>query len=144
MDTIKNLIYAGVGLATTTADKVKETISDLVEKGKISDTEGKKIIDSIFETTESTREEIEATIKNVSDKVTSTLKFSKKENKEVENLKNRIKELETKLKAKTTSPKKTTRKTSVASKTIATAKKTVAKATASTRKTVAKTKTTVK
>jgi len=142
MDTIKNLIYAGVGLAATTTDKVKETISDLVEKGKISDTEGKKIIDSIFESTESTREEIENRIKTVSDKVTSTLSFTKKENKEVVELRNKVKELEAKLASKATAPKKATRKTSVASKTIATAKKTVAKATAIKSKPV--TKTTVK
>ena len=42
MDTIKNFVYAGLGLATMTTDKIKVTIDDLVEKGKISDTEGKK------------------------------------------------------------------------------------------------------
>ena len=44
MEILKNIAYAGVGLATVTSEKVKETINDLVEKGMISDTEGKKII----------------------------------------------------------------------------------------------------
>ena len=31
MDLLKNFIYAGVGLAATTSDRLKETIDDLVE-----------------------------------------------------------------------------------------------------------------
>ena len=50
MDLIKNFVYAGVGLATLTTDKIKETIDDLVEKGKISDTEGKRIIEDFLNT----------------------------------------------------------------------------------------------
>jgi len=48
MELLKNFVYAGVGLAALTSDKVKETVEDLVEKGKISDTEGKKIIEDFF------------------------------------------------------------------------------------------------
>jgi polyhydroxyalkanoate synthesis regulator phasin len=51
MELLKNFIYAGVGLASVTADKTKETIDDLVEKGMISDTEGKKLIDDFLEST---------------------------------------------------------------------------------------------
>ena len=60
MDLIKNFVYAGVGLATLTTDKIKETIDDLVEKGKISDTEGKRIIEDFLNTTEEKRSEFES------------------------------------------------------------------------------------
>ena len=57
MDLLKNFIYAGVGLASTTSEKLKETIDDLVEKGKISDTEGRKICDDFFKSTDEKKEE---------------------------------------------------------------------------------------
>ena len=66
MDLIKNFVYAGVGLATMTTDKIKETIDELVEKGKISDTEGKKIIEDFLNTTEEKRTEFESKLKNTS------------------------------------------------------------------------------
>ena len=63
MDTIKNFVYAGLGLATMTTDKIKVTIDDLVEKGKISDTEGKKIIEDFLNTTEEKRTDFENKLK---------------------------------------------------------------------------------
>jgi polyhydroxyalkanoate synthesis regulator phasin len=133
MDMIKNFIYAGVGLATTTTEKAKETINDLVEKGKISDTEGKKIMDDFFKSTENTKEEFETKWKKLNDTLTSKFDFiSSKETDEVKVLKSRIADLEEKL-AKSTKKveaKKTTTKTTVAKKPAAkktTTKKTTAK-----------------
>jgi len=144
MDIIKNFIYAGVGLATTTTEKAKETINELVEKGKISDTEGKKIMDEFFKSTENTKEEFEAKWKKLNETLTSKLDFIKhKESEEVEKLKKKIAELEAKL-AET--QKATTTKKAPAKKTIAkatTTKKTVAKKTTA-KKTVAKKATTAK
>ena len=103
---IKNFVYAGVGLATMTTDKIKETIDDLVEKGKISDTEGKKIIEDFLNSTEEKRTDFENKLKKTSAKISNTFDFNKKE-KEMDLLKNRIKDLETEI----TNIKKKTRKT---------------------------------
>ena len=125
MDTLKNIIYAGVGLASTTSEKIKETIDDLVEKGKISDTEGKKIIDDFLNTTEDKRAEFEKKLKNTTEKISSKFDFLNKE-KEVDSLKAKIKELEdqvNKLKKKTSSTaKKTTTNKTTKSKTKTTKK----------------------
>lgn len=114
MELLKNFIYAGVGLASLTADKVKETVEDLVEKGKISDTEGKKIIDDFFKSTESTKDEFETKLKKLGDNISTSFDFLKSDNSEVESLKKRIEELEAKL-AKAEKPattkKATTKKT---------------------------------
>lgn len=136
MDMIKNFIYAGVGLATTTTEKAKETINDLVEKGKISDTEGKKIMDDFFKSTENTKEEFETKWKKLNDTLTSKFDFiSSKETDEVKVLKSRIADLEEKL-AKSTkkviAKKSETTKKAVTKKVItkkAEAKKPVAKKT---------------
>ena len=130
MDMIKNFIYAGVGLATTTSEKVKEAINDLVEKGKISDTEGKKIMDDFFKSTENTKDEFESKWNKLSDTLTSKFDLKKnKEDNEVESLKKKIAVLESKLasKAKKTVAKKPAAKKAVTKK--VTAKKTVTKKT---------------
>jgi len=134
MEMIKNFIYAGVGLATTTTEKAKETINDLVEKGRISDTEGKKIMDDFFKTTENTKEEFETKWKKLNDTLTSKFDFiNSKESDEVKVLKSRIADLEEKL-AKSTK-KVVTKKTTIKK---ATTKKPVAKKATATKKTTAK------
>ena len=106
MELLKNFVYAGVGLAALTTDKVKETVEDLVEKGKISDTEGKKIIEEFFKSTESKKDDFEAKMKSLGDNISSKFDFLKKEDDEVATLKNRIEELEAKLKKASTVKKK--------------------------------------
>jgi polyhydroxyalkanoate synthesis regulator phasin len=112
MDMIKNFVYAGVGLATMTTDKIKETIDDLVEKGKISDTEGKKIIEDFLNSTEEKRTDFENKLKKTSAKISNTFDFNKKE-KEMDLLKNRIKDLETEITNMKKKTKKTTTKTTI-------------------------------
>lgn len=119
MDLLKNFIYAGVGLASTTSDKLKETIDDLVEKGKISDTEGRKICDDFFKSTGEKKEEFESRLKKVQDDLTERFDFMKKDKNGIEALNKRIEDLEAKVVA---AEKK-------AAKAAAAVKKTVTKAT---------------
>jgi len=97
MEILKNFVYAGVGLASLTTDKVKETVEDLVEKGKISDTEGKKIVEDFFKSTESKKEEFESKLKSLGDTISSKFDFIKSNTEEVDSLKKRIEELEKEL-----------------------------------------------
>ena len=118
MDLLKNVIYAGVGLATTTSDKIKETIDDLVEKGKISDTEGKRIIEDFFHSTESKREEFEEKVK----KITGGMPFAKKEKEkedsaELEALRKQVAELKAELEEAKKTPKASTKTTTTKKKT---------------------------
>ena len=111
MELLKNFMYAGVGLASVTADKTKDTIDDLVEKGMISDTEGKKIIENFLESTNETRKDFETKLKTTGEKITSKFDFLNKD-KEINELQNKIKELEVALakankRAKTTTSTKT-------------------------------------
>ena len=102
MDLIKNFVYAGVGLATLTTDKIKETIDDLVEKGKI--------IEDFLNTTEEKRNEFESKLKRTSAKISETFDFNKND-KEIDSLKERIKDLENQISdLKTTKKEKTTKK----------------------------------
>ena len=130
MEAIKNIIYAGVGLASTASDKVKQSIEDLVEKGKISDTEGKRIIDDIFKTTENTKEEIDNKVKTITDKITSTFDFKgKKDTKVVDALQKKIADLEKQLAVAKKTTKPVAKKSTETTAKKAPVKKTVAKKT---------------
>lgn len=48
METLKNVLYAGVGLAQHTETTMKENFNSLVEKGKQADAEGKNIVGDLF------------------------------------------------------------------------------------------------
>lgn len=116
MELLKNFVYAGVGLAALTSDKVKETVEDLVEKGKISDTEGKKIIEDFFKSTESKKDDFESKMKSLGDNISSKFDFLKKEDDEVNALKRRIEDLEAQLKKVNTPKKKPSTKKTAAKK----------------------------
>lgn len=95
----KKVIYAGVGLAAVTVDKIEETVNELVDKGKLSDSEGKKIVEDFFTKTDEKREEFEEKLKTAVKEVVDKFNFLKKDDYEV--LKKRVKELEDELSAKT-------------------------------------------
>ena len=75
MEMVKNMVYAGVGLATMTTEKVKETIDELVEKGRISDTEGKKIVDDFFSSTEKEEKNLKLNLNQFQTKLLKSLNF---------------------------------------------------------------------
>ncbi len=109
MDTIKNLIYAGVGLASLAADKVKTVVDELVNKGKISDEEGKRIVKEFFENTDSKKDEWESKFKSAAETVIEKFEFVRK--KDFKLLVERVEELEAELaKAKPAPEKVTTKK----------------------------------
>ncbi len=117
MEMVKNMVYAGVGLASMTSEKVKETIDELVEKGRISDTEGKRIVQDFFSSTEKRREDFESKFKMATEKVTEKFDFLTKE-KEIQALNDKIQTLEIELaKAKKAASKTTATKTTTKSKT---------------------------
>ena len=103
----KKVVYAGVGLASVTAEKIEETVNDLVDKGKISDSEGKKIVEDFFKNTEVKTAEFEDKLKEVVKNVVAKFDFLKRD--DVEGLKRRVEELEAELaKNKTASKTKAT------------------------------------
>jgi len=66
MDTLKNVMYAGLGLAKHTDDKLREQFDALVAKGKQVDEEGKNLVNNYFNLVEDLK-------KNVDEKLTDGL-----------------------------------------------------------------------
>jgi polyhydroxyalkanoate synthesis regulator phasin len=100
--TLKNLLYAGVGIASTATEKLEKEINNLVEKGKTSDSEAKKVVDEFISKTEKTYGEFETKFNEIVEK------FGYAKTSEVTELKKRLEELEGK--TKTTTTTKTTSK----------------------------------
>jgi polyhydroxyalkanoate synthesis regulator phasin len=81
-DLIKKTMLTGVGLAAMTKDKVEELAKELSEKGKLSEKEGKDLVDDLLKKSEQSRKDLdmvtkkdiarlEKKIKNIEKKTTS-------------------------------------------------------------------------
>lgn len=103
MDPFKKFLYAGVDLVADTSEKFSKTVTDLVEKGKISSTEGKKLVDEWIEKADTAKEDFEDKFHEVSQKFGFV---EKSDEEELEELRTRVADLEVKLgKTKTTGKK---------------------------------------
>jgi polyhydroxyalkanoate synthesis regulator phasin len=87
-NSFKKLFYAGVGLAATATEKFEDTLNELVEKGKVTDSEAKKFFDEFQEKTSGKREEFDEKFKSFVEKLGYT------RNSDVEELRKRVEELE--------------------------------------------------
>jgi len=96
-DTLKKLLYAAVGMAAQANEKFEKTVDELVEKGKVSESEAKKLIDEFLEKGEARKEEFDDRFKTLIEK------FGFTKTHEMEELRKRVEELEAKLAEKTKS-----------------------------------------
>lgn len=93
-DAFKKFLYAGVDLAAEVSGKFEAGVKELVEKGRISEVEGKKLVDDLFEKTEARKEEFEAKYNEIKEKVGIT----KKSDEDVlAELKQKVADLESKI-----------------------------------------------
>jgi polyhydroxyalkanoate synthesis regulator phasin len=74
---VKKFLYTGVGLAALTAEKLQETIDEMVGKGKVSKDEGKKIVDDFVDKVENQRDDFEGRWKEMVDNFTSSVNLPK-------------------------------------------------------------------
>lgn len=91
-EALKKLVYAGVGLAAQATEKFEVAVNDLVKKGKLSDKEGKKIVDDFFKKTEKKKEEFESKFKSTTEEVVAKFNFAKQT--DLDELSKRVAKLE--------------------------------------------------
>jgi polyhydroxyalkanoate synthesis regulator phasin len=97
IDSLKKALYAGVGLAFLTRDKVEEMGRKLAEEAKLSESDGKKFVDEMFKKSEEAKSSLE---KMVSSAVgTAFEKMDIPRRTEVKALEDRVKALESKVAA---------------------------------------------
>lgn len=91
----KKVLYTGVGLVASMTERLQHSIDDLVEKGKLSEEEGKKVVDDVVSNVEHQRPYWENKFKNVVDNALERLNLP--QGKAFSDLEKRIKSLEVKV-----------------------------------------------
>ncbi|MDR0305251.1 MAG: phasin family protein [Chitinispirillales bacterium] len=92
MDILKKSVYAAVGFAVMTRDKVGEAAQKLAKDAKMSEEEGRKFVDELMSRSDETRKNIE---QYVGEKVEAALKKMKiPARKEFDELEKRLSKLE--------------------------------------------------
>lgn len=81
-DLFKKFLYTGVGLVSITAEKLQETVDELVGQGRVSKEEGRKIVGDFVDQVEAKRDEAESKMKEWVDSFTSNLNLPKLATKE--------------------------------------------------------------
>lgn len=100
-DAFKKLLYAGIGLAATATEKFEASVDELVAKGKVSDSEAKKLVEDFLDKTNTKKDDFEDKFKTFVEKIGYT------SNNDVEELRKRVEELEAQLGKKTSTKKET-------------------------------------
>jgi polyhydroxyalkanoate synthesis regulator phasin len=89
---LKNVMYAGIGAAFLTKEKIEELKGDLIEKGRMSQEEGKQFVDDLLRKSEKAKDQLDLWInKRVEDRV-KQLNLATKD--EVAELQRKIEELQ--------------------------------------------------
>lgn len=89
---LKNVVYAGIGAAFLTKEKIEELKGDLIEKGKMSQDEGKQFVDDLLRKSEKAKDQLDLWInKRVEDRV-NQLNLATKD--EIAELQRKIEELQ--------------------------------------------------
>lgn len=58
IDLIKKSMLTGIGIAILTKDKIEEIAQDFVDRGKLSEQEGQKIVQEMLDKTEESKREL--------------------------------------------------------------------------------------
>ena len=58
-ETLKNILYTGIGIAFLTKDKIEELKADLIEKGRISQEEGRQFVEDLLRRSEKARDQLD-------------------------------------------------------------------------------------
>lgn len=95
LDLLKKGVLIGIGLGVTTKSKIEETVKAIVKETKISEEEGKKILDDLLKQSELAKEVLEKKTAELVNKIITNLDLPSKE--EVNSLKIQIEELKSKL-----------------------------------------------
>ncbi|MCB0820444.1 MAG: hypothetical protein KDC13_07460 [Bacteroidetes bacterium] len=94
-ETLKNIMYQGLGVISITKDKIEKAVNELVEKGKLTREEGKKFADEIGTETRKAGEEFKDNVKETAREWIEKSGIPSRE--EFESLKARVEALEQKL-----------------------------------------------
>jgi len=104
----KKFLYSGVGFVSLATEKFKAAVNELIKDGKLSEEEGKNIVENFSKSSEERKKVFEKDFGIAVENILHNFKFAKSE--DVERLRNRITVLENLLSEDKTEPKEKTSK----------------------------------
>ncbi len=91
IELIKKALLTGVGIAALTKDKVEELAKELIDKGKMSEQEGEKLVKDMLNQAEESRENLKSQTESLVNKTIAKMHVARIE--DIELLKNEIQQL---------------------------------------------------
>jgi polyhydroxyalkanoate synthesis regulator phasin len=91
VDLIKKAFYTGVGLAVLTKDKAEEMIKDIAQHAKLSEHEGKELMDSLMKQSDQARQDFQSKLDEAVLAVVNRMHLATKD--EVQSLRAKVEEL---------------------------------------------------
>jgi len=91
IELIKKAFLTGVGIAALTKDKVEELTNELIDKGKMSEQEGEKLVKDMLNQAEESRETLKSQIDSLVKNTIAKMHVARIE--DIELLKNEIQQL---------------------------------------------------
>jgi polyhydroxyalkanoate synthesis regulator phasin len=89
---LKNVVYAGIGAAFLTKEKIEELKSELVEKGKMSQEEGKHFVDDLLRKSEKAKDQLDLWINRRVEEQVKQLNLATRD--EIAELQRKVEELQ--------------------------------------------------
>lgn len=91
-DLIKKTMLAGIGVAALTKDKVEQLAKDFIEKGEMTEKEGKELVDEFLKKSEQAKKDLESKLEDMVQKVLKKMNIATKE--DIAGMEARLKTLE--------------------------------------------------
>ena len=88
---IKKTLLTGLGLAFLTKEKIEEVTKEFIDKGKLSEQEGKKLYDELLEKAEESKEDVKKQIEAVTKETMKKMNLASRD--ELLDLEKRVQEL---------------------------------------------------
>jgi len=88
---IKKTLLTGLGLAFLTKEKIEEMTKEFIEKGKLSEQEGKKLYDELLEKAEESKEDVKKQIETITKETMKKMNLASRD--ELQDMEKRLQEL---------------------------------------------------
>ena len=75
-DLLKNVFYLGAGLAFMTKEKIEELKKDLIDKGKMTQDEGKQFVDDLIKKSEKAKADVDKKVRELVDDQLAKMKVA--------------------------------------------------------------------
>ncbi len=78
IELVKKTLLTGVGVAALSKEKIEDLAKDLIEKGKMTEQEGKKLVDQLLSSSEEARQDLQKQIEEKIQAVLEKMDLAKK------------------------------------------------------------------